>query len=108
MRDYEKAAKAALAVCTVELHEFAGGDCMGEYDPKRRHIRLDPTWGGLVPTLIHELVHHAFYERMASMGVMEEPAVDAVEAALTRHILQSPVRRKWWSNALKAKISEGV
>lgn len=105
MKEYEAAARAALAEVTVELWEFPD-DRMGEYDPDKRHIRIDGRWAGLFPLLFHELMHHAHYHKLAGLGVMEEPTAEAWEDALSRHVYASKARRRWWHRALAAKLSE--
>lgn len=104
--DYEKALRGALGQCTVTLHEFFDGT-MGDYDPKTYAIRLDPHWGALIPTLIHELMHHVHYHKLAGMGEMEEPTTEAWEAAVSANIFKSPRKEAWWRKALHAKIKEG-
>ena len=103
---YERALRAGLHDVSVELREMRGAG--GEYDPKRRRISLDAFNTALLDGLIHELLHHVHYHRLAAFGAGEEPVTLTLEDEIVRWINRSPQRQRWWRNALKAKLSEGA
>lgn len=103
---YEKGLRAGLGSVTLRMREMDGAS--GEYDPDTRTVSLDPFNGGLLETLVHELLHHVAYEKLASFGSMEESVVLSIEDELVRFINRSRTRRRWWRRALKAKLGESV
>ena len=103
--DYERALRAGLHGVTLKLREM--DDAGGEYDPKAKTVSLDPFNAGMLEGLVHELLHHVLYEKLASFGASEETVTLSLEDDLVRYINRSKVRRRWWRRALKAKLGEG-
>jgi hypothetical protein len=107
LTDYETGLRAGLgSVRRVEIREMDNAG--GEYDPNTRTIFLDPFNASLLDGLIHELLHHKIYHRLASWGAGEEPVTEALEDMVVRYINRSKSRRRWWRRAFKAKLAEGV
>ena len=105
LRDYEQWLRVSLAANRIReavLDGFAG-----EYDPEAKLIRYDPFYGGQLEVVVHELVHHGHYRKLAGLGAMEEPTTLAWEDELVRFINRSKTRTRWWRRALAAKMMEG-
>lgn len=107
IKEYESACRDALGQVHVLEHEFTD-DTMADYDPATKTIRIDTMWGGSMPLLVHELMHHIYYHKLGNLGVMEEPTTEAWEARINKHIFHVAVKRKWWRRALKAKLAEAA
>lgn len=105
-RDYETALRAGLAGVKVRIKEMDGAG--GEYDPEAKAISLDPFNAAFLDGLIHELLHHCLYHKLASFGAAEETVTLGLEDDLVRYINRSRARRRWWRLALKAKLSEAA
>jgi hypothetical protein len=78
-----------------------------EYDPAGKTITLDTFQVAQLDGLVHELLHHCHYHRLASWGAGEEPVTEALEDTLVRYINRNKRRNRWWRNALRAKLAEG-
>jgi len=104
--DYETGLRAGLASVRVRIREMDTSG--GEYDPATKSVLLDPFNASLLDGLIHELLHHVHYHRLAAWGVGEEPVTEALEDSIVRYINRSKTRRRWWRRAFAAKLAEGA
>ena len=106
LSDYEAMLRAGLASVSVVVADMDG--CYaGRYEPDKKLITLDSFHGGLLDTLLHELLHHCQYNKLSSFGAGEEIVVEALEDLLVRYVNRSQRRRRWWRRALSAKLAEG-
>lgn len=104
--DYERRIRAGLANLRIVVREM--DDAGGEYHPKSRTAYWDPFNASGIDFLVHELLHHCMYHKLAGWGEGEEPITETLEAEIVRYINRSRERRRWWRRALKAKLGEGA
>jgi len=68
-------------------------------------IVIDPL-DGLLSTLIHELIHVEFNERLAEWGFFQEPFVLTMEDCIVRYINKSDARLRWWRRKIEKLLEE--
>lgn len=75
-------------------------------DLPERRVRVDVFQHGLVPALVHELLHDELEERMEGFDEdLEEVQILALEDRVMRHINATKTRWYWWRNAVRRKLA---
>lgn len=76
-----------------------------DYDGPTIDITVDPMRGGLIASVVHELIHAVYRRQLAAWGHFEEVIVVALEQSVMAHIDAKPERVKWWRDAIARKLS---
>lgn len=71
-----------------------------------RRVRVDIFQHGLVPALVHELLHDELAASMEQFDDdLEEVQILALERRIMDHINLRKARWYWWRNAVKRKLA---
>lgn len=98
-KELEKRLRARLK--QVSVHRTRNRNLAGLADPDKQRIYLNPLHGGLLETLIHELLHLELRLELNPFGqTLEEHLVTALADKLVRQINRSKARSAWWSKRL--------
>lgn len=77
------------------------------WDKGHHVICVDPMWAGLVPGVIHELLHLHLRARLKQWGSFEEPFIEEVlERQIREYIAADEKRTAWWEGALRLKLED--
>ena len=105
--DVERQLRKALLAGTTRLVQtrLDGGTLAWvEYHGKRFHVAVDPMRGGLIESVVHELIHAVYAEELSVWGELEEAIVLAVEREVMAAINDSRRRVRWWRDAIARKL----
>jgi hypothetical protein len=73
---------------------------------KPHRILLDPLRGALLDSLVHEVIHVVFLDRLLPWGALEEPIVEAIEEQVVRYINRSKTRVAWWRRVIDEALEQ--
>lgn len=97
----EKRLRARLRQVTVL--RTRSKNLAGLADPARQTVYLNPLHGGLLETLLHELLHLELRLELNPFGpTLEEHLVQTLADKLVRQINRSKSRSQWWTKKLNA------
>lgn len=98
-KELEKRLRARLKQVTVLPTK--NKNLAGLADSNKQRIYLNPVHGGLLETLLHELLHLELCFELNPFGrTLEEHIVAALADKLVRQINRSKQRSEWWNKRL--------
>ena len=69
-------------------------------------VTVDVHRTGLIPGVIHELLHYRWFWTLADWGDYEETVADAIEQAVWDRLRHDSVKRERWRRAIQGKLDE--
>jgi len=96
------------ATTTVEQKTLTGKTLAYVNDEGPINIVIDPARGGLIESVVHELVHRVWARPLRMWGDAEETLVIALEQDVMYHINAKPSRVRWWRQAIAKKLAQGA
>ena len=75
-----------------------------DYDGRVVEVVLDPMRGGLIESLVHELIHAVYAKPLRVWGRNEECLVSALEQEQMQLINNDEARVRWWRRAIGQKL----
>jgi hypothetical protein len=77
-----------------------------DYEGKEVEVVLDPMRGGLIESLVHELIHAVYAKQLRIWGRNEECIVCALEVEQMHLVNNDESRVRWWRDAINAKLDK--
>lgn len=77
-----------------------------DFEGKYVEVVLDPMRGGLIASVVHELIHAAYPKHLSVWGSNEECLVIALELQQMALIDTDDKRVRWWRRAINAKLDK--
>lgn len=75
-----------------------------DYDGKTVEVVLDPMRGGIIESVIHELIHAVYVKHLRVWGRNEEAIVVALEVEQMQLVNTDMARVRWWRAAINEKL----
>lgn len=75
-----------------------------DYEGKYVEVVLDPMRGGLIASVVHELIHATYPRQLKVWGRNEECIVVALELQQMNLIDTDESRVRWWRKAINEKL----
>jgi hypothetical protein len=75
-----------------------------DYNGREVEVVLDPMRGGLIESVVHELIHARYPVELAKFGKFEEPFVVVMEQGVMELVNNDEARVAWWRAAINAKL----
>lgn len=111
LAEYERTLRAALLDERIHIRWAEMDDAAGKLlpdVPKVGHFTflVDTFEAGACQVVVHELWHLVYWSKLESWGKLHEPYTETAERELHVYINHSKRRRKWWREAIKAKVEQ--
>jgi hypothetical protein len=77
-----------------------------DYEGRRIEVVLDPMRGGLIASVVHELIHATYARDLSKWGKNEESIVVALEQDTMSLVDNNQLMVRWWRNAISRKLDQ--